>query len=189
MELIAKEQLVSTWVNHYADYLFHRAITKTSNEQLAEDLVQDTFLAALEAFDNFRQESTVKTWLTAILNHKIADYFRKVNSKANNANTISKEYSQFFDNNDNWKIKERPREWQIDEEKLFDDPEFLHIYQNCLQKLRPQWSSILLAKYLEEKNSEIICQEMNISTTNYWQIIHRAKLKMRQCLQKNWFKQ
>lgn len=189
MEPMTKEQLVTTWVNDYADYLFGRAIAKTSNEQLAEDLVQDTFLAALEAFDKFRQESTVKTWLTAILNHKIADYFRKVNSKANFANTKSIEYSQFFDSNDNWKIEERPREWLMNEEKLFDNPQFLHIYQSCLQQLPTQWSAILLAKFIEEKNSKKICQEMNISTTNYWQIIHRAKIKMRQCLQKNWFKQ
>lgn len=58
----------------------------------------------------------------------------------------------------------------------------------CLDKLPGQWKGIMSSKYLEEKESEQICNDFDITPSNLWVIIHRAKLLMRDCLQTKWKK-
>jgi DNA-directed RNA polymerase specialized sigma24 family protein len=71
---------------------------------------------------------------------------------------------------------------------LLDNTEFIDVLTFCLNKLPDNWSSAIHLKYLEEKDGHKICQELGISSSNYWQILHRAKLQSRVCLEKNWIK-
>lgn len=177
---------IKDWVELYSDSLFTWAFHKTSDKETAEDLVQETFLAAVQNYAKFEGKSEPKTWLISILRNKIADHFRK--SYRNNENkTVS--LSQFFDKNEDWILSERPQKWDMeDEQHLLDNPDFTKILANCLSKLPGQWNASIVLKYLEEKESEKICQELQITPTNYWQILHRAKLQLRKCLDLNWFK-
>lgn len=181
--LLSASQEIEQWVKLYADSLYTWAYYKTSDKSIAEDLVQDTFLTAFQGFAKFEGKSQPKTWLFAILKNKIVDYFRK------NAKEQPVSLSPFFDETGNWAEGQAPRKWTQEEEaSLLDDVSFRTILYQCLDRLPKQWYSCVAAKYLEEKESAIICQELGIQTTNYWQVMHRAKLQLRKCIEQNGFK-
>ena len=176
---------VKSWVNLYSDFLYSLAYYKTSNKEVAEDLVQETFLAAFKAFEKFENRSAPKTWLTSILSNKIAEHFRKA-YKTNSKNTVSIDH--FFDNTDSWIADQRPSEWQLNEEgNLLDNLSFKKILSDCLDKLPEKWKSSIIMKFVDEKSGEKVCQELELSPTNYWQILHRSKLHLRKCIELNWF--
>lgn len=175
---------LTDWVEKYTSDLYSWALHKVSDPELASDLVQDTFLAAAEKTGSFKEESKPKTWLFSILNHKIIDYYRKkVKQPVKVDNQV---FSTFFDEEGSWKKGKRPQNW-AEETHLLDDYEFQEVLKQCLDALPETWNTCVKLKYLSEKKGEEICQELNISTTNYWQIIHRAKLQLRDCIEQNWF--
>lgn len=183
--MTAAHSPLSQWVDSYTKELYSWAYHKVSDVELAKDLVQDTFLAASEKIDSFKQESTPKTWLFAILNNKIIDYYRKkINQPINIDNNI---FSSFFDEKGSWKNEMKPQDWQSNDNNLLDDNDFKQILNQCLDALPDQWSASVKLKYLMNKKGEEICQELKISPSNYWQIVHRAKLQLRNCVENNWF--
>jgi RNA polymerase sigma-70 factor (ECF subfamily) len=181
-----EQAVIASWVNTYTSKLYQWAYTKVRDKEIAEDLVQDTFMAALESYEKYKGESQPLTWLFGILNNKINEHFRKLDKKP----LILKENLEddedyFFNKKGHWMPNTVPSPWHA-EAQLLDNPKFLSLLNQCLKKLPGSWSEILLAKFLLEKKSAIICQDYQISETNYWQIIHRAKLTMRDCIDQNW---
>lgn len=178
---------LKAWVEAYTEDLYSWAYHKVSDPELAQDLVQDTFLVAAEKADDFKGDSTPKTWLYSILNHKIIDHYRKkVRQPVKMENQL---FSTFFDEGGDWKIEKRPGKWHEEEEgHLLDDIEFQRVLKECLDALPVKWSTCVKLKYLLSKKGEEICQELDITPTNFWQIIHRAKLQLRNCVEENWFK-
>ena len=176
---------IKCWAELYSDQLFTWAFYKTSNKETAEDLVQETFLAAVHSFQKFESKSEPKTWLFSILKNKIADHYRKSFRNGENK-TVS--FNQFFDSNEDWITDQIPQQWQADdEEHLLDNQDFKKTLAHCLEKLPVNWKTFIVLKFMEEKDSKLICQELEITATNYWQILHRAKLQLRKCLELNWF--
>jgi len=183
--------LFNQWVEGYTDALYSWACYKTSDEELAQDLVQDTFTAAYEAYDKFRHESNPKTWLISILNNKIIDHYRKAaRNPVSSESSLHIEYDSVleerFDENGRWKEQYEPKEWPTDTH-LLDDREFKLTLEHCMAQLPDQWNSAVKMKYLEGKKGKAISQELDITTSNYWQITHRAKVFLRECLEKRWF--
>jgi RNA polymerase sigma-70 factor (TIGR02943 family) len=178
------------WVAKYADYLFTYAISRVNDEELARDLVQETFLAALERIDKFEGRSSESTWLTSILKYKVIDVYRKKSSMmAKNKDITAAEEDQedFFDAEDgHWNVAHRPVEFGVEEHDPIANKEFNHILQKCMQKLPALWLSVFTMKHMDDDTTEIICSELKISSSNFWVIIHRTKLNLRACLQKNW---
>jgi len=189
---INRTEIISEWVGKYSDSLYSWAFYKTTHRETAEDLVQDTFLSAFQAIDKFENKSEPKTWLFSILNNKIYDYHRKkfknLSSVLPNKEQKSDEDfdSNFFDDNDKWIQENRPQQWN-DTQNLLDNNEFLAVLHYCMENLPETWNSAIQFKYISEKDSDDICKELGINTTNYWQILHRAKLKLRQCVENKWF--
>lgn len=178
---------LTDWVNQFTDELYSWALHKVSDSEIAADLVQDTFLAATEKIDSFKNESLPKTWLFSILNHKIIDHYRK---KTRQPLQIENEFLLlFFSEEGDWRENRKPKNWheQDNGPNLLDDLEFQNVLNKCLDALPDQWGICVKLKYLTEKGGEEICQELDISPSNYWQIIHRAKLQLRECVEKNWF--
>lgn len=189
MDKIGSVTTIKSWVENFSDKLYSWALYKTSDKEIAEDLVQETFLAACESFEKFEGKSEPKTWLFTILNHKIADHFRKVYRRQEiNKEETSNFFNNFFNENDDWIKKERPQVWGNDDVHLLDNIEFVGVLQSCLTELPDAWYSAIQLKFLEQKKGEDICQELQISSTNFWQILHRAKIQLRKCLQIKWFK-
>jgi RNA polymerase sigma-70 factor (ECF subfamily) len=183
MEQTNKHSLFEQWVKDYSDELFSWAFHKTSSREVAEDLVQDTFLSAFKSIENFRGDSKPKTWLFSILNNKIIDYYRKKVHQTDHLETkLNQVAENLFDENDTWKNYKTDFAWQ-QEEELLDNPEFNRILEECLGNLSEKWRTIITAKFLLEKTAEEICQDLAISMSNYWQISHRAKLILRECIE------
>ena len=180
-----KDFNLSEWVNAYTDEMYSWAYFKVSDSEIAKDLVQDTFLAAAEKLTSFKGKSSPKTWLFSILNFKIIDHYRaKVKMPINNEGDS---LSIFFDENGEWKQEKRPKDWQINEDHLLDDTEFKNILNICLELLPERWNTCVKLKYLLGKTGKEICEDMEISKNNYWQMIHRAKLNLRECIESKWY--
>ncbi|GIV34218.1 MAG: RNA polymerase sigma factor [Chitinophagales bacterium] len=181
-----KEEEIKSWVKEYTKELLSWAFYKTSDKMLAEDLVQEVFLVATKNYDSFRHNSQPKTWLFAILNNKIAEHYRKLSARTH-IHSIS---DPFFNADGRWHEETAPQEWpHADEDSLPDNPEFMKVLYHCIDELSALHAACICMKFIHDMESKVICQELGISPTNYWQIIHRAKLQLRKCLEKLWFKQ
>lgn len=181
-----KTEKLTSWVALYTEEMVRWAFLKTSSIEIAKDLVQDTFMVAAEKFDSFQGKSSSKTWLFAILNHKIIDYYRKKVKQP----MVSGEklFSEVFDENGSWQSNRVPTDWHEEEDHLLDNDDFNKVLKSCMDALPEHWHICVRMKYLLSKSGEEICQELNITPSNYWQIIHRAKLQLRSCVEQNWFK-
>lgn len=178
------------WIAECADDLYRRAFLKTGKRQIAEDLVQETYVSAFKALDKFKAESSGRTWLFSILNNKIIDYYRKQASSyvVSNTERLGDALAEDgFDKNDNWKVNGIEGRWPEDEENLLDNSDFKVVLEKCLNDLPERWRDVMLFKFRLEKEATEICQELGVSTSNYWQIIHRAKLSLKKCLELKWF--
>ena len=169
-------------VDDHSDYLLSFAMSKLNDLELAKDLVQDTLLAAITKLDTFEKRSQIRTWLTSILQRKIIDYWRKAETR------YTDPVSNFFDNSS------KRHHW-LEEKQAVDQPsvleklakaETIEELNECLEKLPAKWKGIMASKYLEEKESDEICNEFDITPSNLWVIIHRSKLVLRDCLNATW---
>jgi RNA polymerase sigma-70 factor (TIGR02943 family) len=177
------------WVSEHADYLYAYTITRIRDEEQAKDLVQETFLAALEKVDKFEGKSSERTWLTAILRNKIIDVYRKKSSGLviTDIHQAENEQADFFDANDgHWNPASTPKHFGIDNHDPIASKEFNQVLLKCMQKLPALWMSVFSMKHIDEETTEIICTELKLTSANFWVIIHRTKLNLRACLQKNW---
>jgi RNA polymerase sigma-70 factor (ECF subfamily) len=177
------------WVSQHADFLYAFALVRVDDEELARDLVQETFLAALERLDRFEGRSSERTWLTAILKNKVMDVYRK---KSAAHFPIQEDVRrdgaavEFFEaENGHWTSEQAPRAFGIEQDPLAAK-EFEQILKQCMQKLPNLWLSVFTLKHIDEASTPVICNKLKISAANFWVIIHRAKVNLRACLQKNW---
>lgn len=176
---------IASWVNQHSDELYNWAYYKTSNKELAQDLVQDTFLAAHRSIDKFKGDSKAKTWLFTILNNKIIDHYRSaVHRKMVTESRINADSDDNFDSEGNWN-QQAIIQWN-EEDHLLDQPEFLNVLENCLEGLPDKHKAVTMAKFFHHKKGSQICQDLDISPSNLWQMVHRAKLQLRKCLDANW---
>jgi len=176
------------WVSSHADYLYAYAITRINDDELAKDLVQETFLAALQKTGSFEGKSSERTWLTAILKNKIIDVYRKKSSglKGPVAKESEEESVDFFHDDGHWKSEHGPKEFGIEDKDHLVSREFEEILKKCMQKLPVLWKAVFTMKHIDEEPTDTICTELKVTASNFWVIIHRAKLNLRACLQKNW---
>lgn len=171
------------WVIQYSDVMYRRALFLTSKKEIAEDLVQESFLAAAESMGSYNRKSEPKAWLLGILHHKTADYFRQ---KFRNLEVT---FDGFFTESGHWTAEDAPTmDWPGSKDNILDDTDFQKVLQYCLDDLPEIWRAVLFLKFLENKKGRVICQELSISQTNFWQILHRAKLQVRKCIEVYWFK-
>lgn len=169
-------------INNHTSTLLKRAKYVIENQEEAEDMVQEVFLIAFQKFDKFKHHSSVKTWLLSILNHKIADYYRK---KYKGESEIS--FKQFFDKNGTWKENQITSDWNDESSSLLTDEDFTKVFNNCIEKLPNKWKIPIKLYYLEEVNSKQLSQELGLSTTNIWKILQRGRLHLKNCIENNWF--
>ena len=188
MKNTIRENELTDWVRLYTKDLYAWALRKTSDRELSQDLVQETFLAAAESIASFKNESQPKTWLYGILKNKIAEHYRKSLRQNITITLPSDEIATFFSANGRWEKSAEPQPWQGEAENLTDLPAFNKVFDGCIEHLPAVMNACIRLKFLDEKKGEQICQELGLTTTNYWQLIHRAKLQLRDCLEKYWFR-
>ncbi len=176
-----------TWVDKYGDYLYSYALTRIHNPAQAEDLTQETFVAALNSRDTFLGRSSERTWLTGILKHKIIDLIRKQSRErlVGDIDTVTMSIDGQFDEKDHWNAA--PAKWSVNPEDLVDRKEFWEAFAGCLSDLSSKLSGAFILREIDGMSAREICKVLDISATNYWVILYRARMFLRHCLEKNWF--
>lgn len=182
------------WVERYGDYLVAYAYARLRKEELAEDLVQETFLSAWNARESFKNNAAEKTWLTSILKNKIVDHYRKASTRNELHIGGQKEtdnfLTHFFEtesaNYGHWTNTSVPHEWNKDLSSPLERAEFSKILNICLGKLPERTRAVFVMKLIDGEEAETICKVLDITASNYWVLMHRAKLQLRECMEKNW---
>jgi RNA polymerase sigma-70 factor (ECF subfamily) len=179
-------------VDNHSDYLFRYALVKVRDESLAEDLVQETYLAAVKSLESYEGRSTERTWLTAILKYKIADYYRKYSKEtAFDITDLERlETEKFFTNDGkiiNWSKQFRPAHWSISPYKSLENREFYEVLERCLKDLPDKIESVFRLREMDGFDSTEIQKAFHLSPGNYWVMMHRARLSLRRCMEVNWF--
>jgi RNA polymerase sigma-70 factor (ECF subfamily) len=176
------------WVDQYADPLYRFALVRVSDGELARDLVQETFISAWKGLGAFEGQASEKTWLFSILRNKIIDHYRvEARSIVGRLEDNREDEQVFFDETEHWRPDTGPRDWGGAHGPSVEKKEFYGILDRCKEKLVQIQAAVFTMKYIDDLDSEDICKELNISSSNYWVLLHRAKLHLRQCLERNWF--
>ncbi|NOY62892.1 MAG: sigma-70 family RNA polymerase sigma factor [Gammaproteobacteria bacterium] len=175
------------WLAEYGDFLYRYALFKLGNAALAEDLTQETFLAALKARERFSGRSTERTWLTGILKHKIVDHLRRSGRETALEDGLSDSASldAFFDNHGHWLSEHQA--WNNPDQSL-EQEKFWHAFRDCIAHLPPKLADLYILREINGVSSEEACKIVDISTTNnMWVMLSRARMRLRRCLESNWF--
>lgn len=172
------------WIELYSDYLFNYTISRVNDREIAKDIIQDTFFAGLKSMKNFKGEASERTWLISILKRKIVDYYRRINSKKGQAE-IRMQYNT-DENEGDWLEERIPDENDLNAEERIENSELGDALYNCLDQLTEKQATVFKMKTILNYDTETICNELNITASNLWVIIHRARIAMAECMEKNW---
>ena len=176
-------------IEQYRSYLLRYASLQLRDAGAAEDAVQNTLVAALEGLGRFSGKSSVKTWLTGILKHKIIDHMRRqareqpLISGDADSNEAEAADALFLDNG-HW--RQPPSNWG-DPDKALENKAFMAVFEQCAKNMPVKTARAFMMREVMELSTEDICKELEVSTTNCWVILHRARLSLRECLEVKWF--
>ena len=179
------------WVEEQGDCLYRYALLRVRKPEVAEDLVQETFCAAVRTFRSFRGQSSERSWLCGILKNKICDYFRKLGRETcfTDLDFLEDELSHKFVPQGFWNHDSGPLEWKPEAEVVMYRTEFWEIFRDCLTKLPQRVADVFMLREMEEMKTAQICDALNVSPNNLWVMLHRARMALRECLEMNWFKE
>ena len=177
------------WVDEHGDCLYRYALTRVRNEEVAEDLVQDTLLAAVRTHEKFGGRSTERSWLVGILKNKICDHFRKLGRETSftDLEFFSDEHSDKFDGDNYWIHENGPAEWKPEGLEAMKRAEFWQALQGALARLPERIAAVFTMREMDDVPSKEICATLNISEANLWVMLHRARMALRQDLEMNFF--
>ena len=178
-------------LDQHRSYLMRVARLQLRDEAQAEDVVQETLLAAL-AGSGFSGKSSLRTWLTGILKHKIVDAIRKKQREPTVASAFGdlesemdiEDFDALFNERGGWEAK--PADWGNPEEAL-NQRQFLDMMDFCLEKLPANTARVFMMREVMELETDEICKELAIKANNLWVILYRARMALRECLEQNWF--
>lgn len=202
MEAVDSDDSLSRWKAHP---LWHRdpgfieslrlqllpfATNQLADQHLAEDVVQETLLAAFQGADRFRGRAALKTWVFAILKNKIADALRKRRRGEVSATELDADgdgsSDDLFDRHGHWVDAAQPQGWGRPEETT-GNAEFWRVIELCLDKLPAQQSRVFLMREVVQLDTAEICGALNVTVSNLNVLLYRARLRLRECLEDCWF--
>jgi RNA polymerase sigma-70 factor (ECF subfamily) len=175
------------WVDQHGDALLRYAVVHTHDSGLAEELVQECFLAALGARKQFAARSSERTWLIGILRHKIMDHYRRSSRTPapHESDMIDAIEPGIFTSAGLW--SKSPTRWRGDPKHDAEKREFWEVLRGCLAKLPGPLAEAFLLREMDQMESEEICKVLDLTPTNLWTRLHRARLALRACLEHRWF--
>jgi len=173
-----------------------RQMIKFSTMQLgdshqAEDAVQEALIGALRNATSFRGRAALKTWIFAILKNKIADTLRQ-KQRSVNVSSLQREgdenedFSELFDRKGFWQPEERPVAWGNPEASLREG-QFWIVFEACLEGLPPKQARVFMMREFIELDADEICAEVNLSISNLHVLLHRSRLRLRECIENKWY--
>ena len=192
LESKAPEQLessvleLSEWVEEHGDLLYRFARYRVNSHELAEDLVQTTFISALKDLERFRRESSPKTWLVSILRHKIIDHYRRKKTDSledfpdgGEAVTQSAIASE--------EMVQDTESIRLNPEEILEHQELRSTLRECLDELPERFKQVFVMRDIENESTELICEKLEISVSNFSVIMYRARLQLKDCFLKKGF--
>lgn len=167
------------------------AALQLRDQSLAEDAVQDTLMAAMQAIDRFQGRSSLKTWVFSILKRKIIDIMRSgrrelTASQLTGGGADERDFDELFNERGFWATEQKPHRWAEPEDSL-EQQQFWRIFELCLEHLPTRTAQVFSMRELLDLDTGEICKELGISTSNCWVILHRARMGLRLCLEEQWF--
>ena len=175
-----------SWVDHYGDFLFRFALSRVKDPDVAEDIVQETFLAALRSRESFESRSAGRTWLIVILKHKIVDYIRKKirEPSSDRIEALTDLMDSDFDDSGKWQV--RPHKWAINPGKSYEQKEFFDVLYHCLAELPERLAEAFMLREMDGLSTAEVCKRLGITATNSWVMLYRARMALRRCLENQW---
>lgn len=179
-------------IESHRSYLMRFAVAKLRDTLQAEEVVQEALLAALDGVGGFSGQSSLRTWLTSILKFKIIDFQRRVISERahfvvqpDEADSADPDWlERMFDDTGHW--NPRLGEWANPDSAL-EQKQFFEVFERCLDKLPKVAGRVFFKREVMGVDTDTICKEEDISASNCWVMLHRARLALRECLDRNWF--
>jgi RNA polymerase sigma-70 factor (ECF subfamily) len=190
---MASSSAPERWLEEHGDALFRYAYLRLRDDHAAEDLVQETLLAAWRTRHQFAGNSSERTWLVGILKHKLADHWRR---RARESKAFEPPdggdaeqddlLTRLFDAaaNDHW--RNAPSAWR-DPDAALEQQQFWRVFADCLAALPPAQAQAFSLWEIDGVTGEEACKVLEVAPTNLWVILHRARLRLRQCLENHWF--
>jgi len=175
-----------TWLDRHGDALFRFAMARLGHRDLAEETVQETFLAALQARNRFAAASSERTWLLGILKHKVVDCFRRLARDKHVFETPADDEAMaaLFERG-YWRC--RPSQWTLEPEATIENREFRAALMRCLARLPEGLGNALRLREADQLETTEICDILGITPTNLATLLHRARARLRSCLDQTWF--
>jgi RNA polymerase sigma-70 factor (ECF subfamily) len=172
--------------------LLRFARIQLQDEAAAEDAVQETLLVAITNDDRFEGRAALRTWLTSILKNKIVDHIRRAAREQGRTITLEDgpggdgdgDFDALFAPDGHW--RELPADWG-DPYRALERNRFYDVFEACLELLPPQTARVFLMREMLGLDTNEICKELAISSANCWVVLYRARMRLRECLQTNWF--
>lgn len=176
----------ATWIDRHGDILFRYAMARVRDATVAEDLVQDTLLAAITTKDSFTHRSTVQTWLVGIMQHKILDHFRRVSraSRIVHEQPEPAGESEPFDRQGRWRT---PLARWSSPEKSLEQGQFWKVFDDCLDELPESLRTPFALREIEGLDSDALAGLLNVTKNNLCVMLSRARQRLRRCLEHLWF--
>ena len=179
-------------VESHRGYLLRFALAKLRDTDQAEEVVQEALLAALDGVGAFAGQSSLRTWLTSILKFKIIDFQRRVITERAHFATAPEEddtadpdwMERIFDDTGHW--NPRLGDWANPDGAL-EQKQFFEVFERCMDKLPKTAGRVFFKREVMGVDTDEICKEEDISASNCWVMLHRARLALRECLDRNWF--
>lgn len=175
-----------TWVDLYGNHLYRYALSRVSDVETAQDLVQEALAAGIQSYHRFKNQSSIKTWLIAILKRKIVDHYRHLRARRQieGITSTTESIDHPFNSRGNWQVT--PNEWAVNPDSTYEQKEFLDILYHCLAGIPQRLAEIFMLREFEELSTKAICEQLEISPTNCWVMLYRARMQLRACIEKNW---
>jgi RNA polymerase sigma-70 factor (TIGR02943 family) len=177
------------WVDEHGDVLYRYALVRVRKPEVAQDLVQETLLAAMRSYEKFAGQSSVRSWLCGILKHKLCDYYRKRGRETafTDLEFLAEECAEKFVPEGYWVHMNGPKEWKPEADEVMHRDEFWQTMRDCLAKLPERVATVFTMREMDDVESKEICAILSISDSNLWVMLHRARMALRECLAVNWF--
>ncbi len=171
------------WMDLYGDLLYRFALNRVKDSTVAEDIVQETFLAALGAYKNFKGHSTLRTWLVAILKNKSVDYIRKKvkEQRSDKIEDLANRVGGNFSRQGDWPMGYC--RWLDTPMNLYAHKELMNTMYNCLSALPGRLAEAFVMREINGLSTKDICAALNVTSTNCWVILHRARRRLRVCIE------
>lgn len=178
------------WIDDHGDYLFRYAMFRLRNREAAEDAVQESLLAAVQAHNQYQHRSSERTWLVGILRHKIVDHLRRSNrylaietdGEADFEAVCFQMEGKFTGH---WRAEYAPTQ-NLRCDEILEQKDFLMTLDRCLRVLPQRMATVFVLKEIDGLSCEEICESLNLSKSNLWVLLHRARLQLRHLLEKEW---